>query len=61
MLSVDDKFECTRSYLTTELAGYEYALEEHKQRFNAGVPNKLEYIKGRIDAIKAALEVMQTF
>lgn len=56
-----DKFEQLRDYLTTELAGYQYALDIHRPRFEAGISNKYEYIKGRIDAISAALEVMATF
>jgi len=60
-LSIDSKFENLRSYLTSELCGYEYALEEHKRRLELEMGNKVEYIKGRIDAIKAALEVATTF
>lgn len=59
--SIDDPFEAMRSYLTTELCGYDYALEEHNRRLELGMGNKVQYIKGRIDAINAALEVAKTF
>jgi hypothetical protein len=53
-------FDTLTSYLVTELAGYDYALSIHQKRKDAEVSNKVEYITGRIDAIKAALEVAKT-
>ena len=56
-----DKFEMIVEYLKTEKDGYQYALDNHEKRKAAGFPNKVEYIKGRFDAINAALEIAETF
>jgi hypothetical protein len=56
-----DKFEMIVEYLEIEKNGYRYALDNHEKRKAAGFPNKLEYIKGRLDALDAALEIVGTF